>query len=439
MHKIGIRREDKNEWEKRTPLIPDHVKELREQWGLEVCVQESPIRAFSHEEYRAAGAQIVPDLHDCPVIFAVKEIPASLLEPQKTYVYFSHTIKGQPYNMPMLRRLLDLGCQLIDYERITDKRGRRLIFFGDYAGRAGMIDTLWALGQKLAAEGIVTPLRRLRPAVQYADLAEARAAVQEVGAQITAEGLPEQLAPLVVGFAGYGNVSRGAQEILDLLPVTTISPQSLASFSGRDTHTLYKVVFKEEDMVVPRQAGAEFVLQDYYDHPEKYRSQFTRYLPYLTALVNGIYWTSRYPRLVTKAALRELFAGDAQPRLRVIGDISCDTEGAIECNTHSTTPGDPVYLYEPDRGLTHSGVTGRGVVVLAVDNLPAELPRESSAHFSGTLLPFVPAIAQEDYRQPFDACTLPPEIKRATIVWHGELTPDYRYLASAVYGGPALA
>ncbi len=434
MYKIGIRREDKNKWERRAPLVPEHVKTLREQFDLAVCVQESPIRAFRPEEYEAAGARIVPDLRDCPVIFAVKEIPASLLEPGKTYVYFSHTIKGQPYNMPMLRRLLDLNCQLIDYERITDERGRRLIFFGDYAGRAGMLDTLWALGQKLAAEGIETPLREVRPAVQYADLASARAAVRAVGEKIATEGLPETLTPLIVGFAGYGNVSRGAQELLDLLPVTEIAPQALETFTEHDPHTLYKVVFKEEDMVVPRAEGATFVLQDYYDHPEKYRSQFTHYLPHLTVLVNGIYWTSRYPRLVTKAALRELFTNDPQPRLRVIGDISCDTEGAIECNTHSTTPGDPVYLYDPLAGTTHPGVEGHGVVVLAVDNLPAELPRESSTHFSGTLLPFVPAIAQEDYQQPFASCTLPPEIKRAVIVWHGELTPAYRYLESAMTG-----
>jgi saccharopine dehydrogenase (NAD+, L-lysine-forming) len=161
---FGIRLEDKNEWERRTPLIPAHVKELREKHGLEVYVQSSPIRAFGHQEYEQAGARIVEDLTACPLILAIKEIPPQLFEKDKTYVFFSHTIKGQAFNMPMLQRLLDLGCQLIDYEKIVDERGRRQVFFGNYAGLAGMIDTLWALGQRLAWEKIDTPFSHLRPA-----------------------------------------------------------------------------------------------------------------------------------------------------------------------------------------------------------------------------------------------------------------------------------
>ena len=429
MYKIGIRREDKNKWERRAPLVPEHVKTLREQFDLAVCVQESPIRAFRPEEYEVAGARIVPDLRDCPVIFAVKEIPASLLEPGKTYVYFSHTIKGQPYNMPMLRRLLDLNCQLIDYERITDERGRRLIFFGDYAGRAGMLDTLWALGQKLAAEGIETPLREVRPAVQYADLASARAAVRAVGEKIATEGLPETLTPLIVGFAGYGNVSRGAQELLDLLPVTEIAPQALETFTEHDPHTLYKVVFKEEDMVVPRAEGATFVLQDYYDHPEKYRSQFTRYLPHLTVLVNGIYWTSRYPRLVTRKWARSAWGQDQPPRLRVIGDISCDIGGGVELTVKATMPDEPCYVVDPAKMEAIPGVEGKGPVIMAVDNLPCELPRESSEHFSSILRDMVPDLARADWSLPFAELALPSHLRRAVIAHRGELTPDYAYLA----------
>lgn len=425
---IGIRLEDKNEWERRAPLVPEHVKTLVHEHGIQVYVQASPIRAFSAQEYEQAGATVVQDIPDCPVILAVKEIPQELFEPGKTYIFFSHTIKGQKYNMPMLQRLLDLGCTLIDYEKITDEKGRRLVYFGNYAGLAGMLDTLWALGQRLAWEGTETPFTHIRPARTYANLDEAKAAVRQVGEQIASQGLPAALAPLVCGFAGYGNVSRGAQEIFDLLPVRQIAPSELAELDDPDPHHLYKVVFKEADMVEPVNEDAPFELQDYYDHPEKYRGRFETYVPYLTVLVNGIYWTARYPRLVTRAYLKELFSQPQAPKLRVIGDISCDTEGAIECNLHSTTPGDPIYVYDPLTGETHAGHEGRGVVVLAVDNLPCELPRESSTHFSETLLPFVPEIARADYAVPFEQSDLSPTLKRAVIVWRGELTPDYRYL-----------
>jgi len=427
--RIGIRLEDKNEWERRAPLVPAHIKALKDR-DIEVCVQASPIRAFTAQEYEQANATMVEELSACPAVFAIKEIPSQLLEAGKTYAFFSHTIKGQKHNMPMLRRLLDLGCNLIDYEKITDENGRRLIFFGNYAGLAGMLDTLWALGHRLAWEGIETPFQKLLPARLYADLDEAKAAVREVGQKIALNGLPETFTPLICGFAGYGNVSRGAQQIFDLLPHHEISPSDLTANqpTSKQSNTLYKVVFKEADMVEPIAPGAQFELQDYYNHPEKYRGGFEKYILHLSVLVNGIYWTERYPRLVTRACLKELFGQSEPPRLRVIGDISCDTEGAIECNLHTTSPGDPVYVYDPLTGATHNGYTGRGVVVLAVDNLPAELPRESSTHFSETLLPFVPEIAQADYSVPFEQSQLSPTLKRAVITWHGELTPDYRYL-----------
>jgi alpha-aminoadipic semialdehyde synthase len=428
MNAIGIRLEDKNEWEARTPLIPAQVRELKEQHGVEVCVQASPIRAFGPEEYEQAGARVVDDLTNCPVVLAVKEIPMELFERGKTYMFFSHTIKGQKDNMPMLQRLLDLDCQLLDYEKIVDENGRRLVFFGNYAGLAGMLDTLWAVGQRLAWEGIRTPLTEIKQARHYADLEAARQAVREAGQRIADHGLPASITPFVCGFAGYGNVSSGAQEIYDLLPVREIAPADLANLGAGDPHCVYKVVFKEQDMVEPIEGGATFQLQDYYDHPEKYRSQFERYLPHLTALVNGIYWTARYPRLVTRQYLKELFSGDDAPRLRVIGDISCDQEGAIECNLRCTTPGDPLYVYDPLTGETTDGHQGRGVVLLAVDNLPCELPRESSSHFSATLAPFVPELAQADYSAPLAESGLSPTVQRAVIAWQGELTPDYRYI-----------
>jgi alpha-aminoadipic semialdehyde synthase len=429
--RIGIRREDKSEWERRVPITPQDAAELQREHGIEVVVQPSPIRAYRNEEFIQAGATVQDDLSPCPVVFGIKEMPKELFEPNRAYVFFAHVIKGQPYNMPMLQRLLDQGCTLIDYERVVDEKNRRLIFFGWHAGVAGMIDTLWALGQRLAWEGVPTPFSSLRQTHTYHDLAEAKAAVAQVRARIEAEGLPEQLTPLIVGVAGYGNVSRGAQEILDLLPVIEIEPEKVASIAtstGSSRHHLYKAVFKEWHMVEPASANGTFELQDYYDHPERYRGVFEQYIPHLTVLANAIYWTERYPRLVTKHYLRELFSGEAMPRLRVIGDISCDVEGAIECTVKSTEPGDPVFVYDPRDDETVDGIAGPGLVVMAVDILPSELPREASEDFSRILKPFVPAIARCDWSAAFEDCSLPSEIKRAVIAYRGRLTPEYRYI-----------
>ncbi|MBN1261681.1 MAG: hypothetical protein JXB35_13480 [Anaerolineae bacterium] len=425
--RIGIRLEDKNAWEARTPLIPDHVRTLKAHHDIDVCVQSSPIRAFNSQEYVAAGAAMTESLEMCPIIFAVKEIPEEVLEPGKTYVFFSHTIKGQKANMPMLQKLLDLGCQLIDYEKIVDAHKRRLVFFGNYAGLAGMIDTLWALGKRLAWEGISTPFEDIQQALAYKTLDDAQTAIAEVGRRIAAAGLPESLSPLICGFAGYGNVSRGAQTIYDLLPVQEISPEALRDFTGGDRHHVYKVIFKEKDLVLPKNDQAPFQLQDYYDHPEHYRGRFADYLPHLTVLVNAIYWTRRYPRLVTEESARALF-DDGRCPLRVIGDISCDVKGAIEITVRTTHPGAPIFVYDPRTGQLRNGYEGPGIVVLAVDNLPCELPREASRHFSTTLLPFVPEIAAADYTAPLAESGLSPTLQHAVIVWQGELTPPYRYL-----------
>ncbi len=428
---IGIRREDKNRWERRVPLIPEHVAALRREHNVEVIIQPSEIRIFSNDEYRRAGASVSEDLSPCPIVFAVKEIPIHFFEPGKTYVFFSHVIKGQPHNMPMLRQMLDLKCQLIDYEKVEDGKGRRLIFFGRQAGLAGMIDSLWALGQRLNYECIENPFSGIRLAHQYESLAEANEEIVSAGEKICTQGLPESLSPLICGFAGYGHVSQGAQEILSLLPVQEIDPGEVESvLRGQDysKNLIYKTVFKEEHLVQPISPGVRFELQDYYDHPEKYRSQFESYLSNLTLLINCIYWDERYPRLVTKGYLKQLYAGGGSPRLRVIGDISCDVEGAVECTVRCTNPGSPIFVYDPFEERAADGWEGIGPVVLAVDNLPCELPRESSTYFSGVLKQFVPPMVKADFSGDFDQCKLPSAIKNAVIVYHGELISDYRYL-----------
>lgn len=427
---IGIRREDKNRWERRAPLVPGDVAELIGVHGLSVVVQPSNLRAFPVGDYLQEGAQVDEDLSGCATIFGVKEVPSQLILPQKTYVFFSHVIKGQVHNMPMLRRLMEQGCQLIDYEKIVDHAGRRLVFFGNFAGLAGMIDTLWALGLRLRSEGLETPFAQIKPAHEYENLDQAKEEIARVGGLIREVGFDASLAPLVFGFAGYGNVSRGAQEILDLLPVMEISPSALqAGDPEAATDRVYKVIFKEEDTVEPQEPGATFELQDYYQRPARYQAHFQRFLPRLTVLVNCIYWEPRYPRLVTKAYLRELFAPGTRPRLRIIGDVSCDVEGSIEATVRNTDSGNPVFTYIPDGDKAIDGVEGHGPVILAVDNLPCELPRESSDFFSRAVRPFVPAIAQADYTASWELLDLPPEVKSALILHQGRLTPPFEYLA----------
>lgn len=424
---LGIRREDKNRWERRAPLAPEQVRSLVAEGSLEIWVQPSDIRIFSDGEYAGAGARIVEDLSPCPVIMGVKEFPLSCFQQGKTYIFFSHTIKGQSANMPALKRMMELGCQLIDYEKVADEKGRRLIFFGRHAGLAGMIDTLWALGRRLDGEGCPNPFSAIKQALHYGDLEEAKAAVARVGAEIRVKGLPRGLSPLTCGFTGYGNVSLGAQEIFDLLPVQEVAPEELKDLTPGEGRQVYKVVFKEAHMVAPREAGGAFRLQEYYDHPERYRACFETYLPKLTLLVNCVYWESRYPRLVNLEGLRRLFSGEA-PALRVIGDVSCDVAGSMECTVKCTEQDNPVYTYDPLTGRITDGFEGRGPVVLAVDNLPCELSRESTLSFGEALMPFIPALAGADYAVGLTENSLPAPLKRALVLYQGELTPPYEYL-----------
>ncbi len=425
---IAVRREDKNKWERRSSLTPEHVRRLTAA-GIDVHVQSSPIRVFKDEEYADAGASVRAETSDASVVFAIKEIPPDLLAEDTVYAFFSHVHKGQPYNMPMLQKILDLGCTLIDYERITDGSGRRLIFFGRFAGLAGAVETLHALGLRLKWEGLDTPLEQIRQPHTYNDLAEIKTHVKKTGKLIEKNGLPAELFPLVIGVTGYGNASIGAQEIFRGLPVEDVHPGKLASLAGRkdEANRIFLSVFKEEDMVEPKDKGASFVLQDYYDHPEKYRSRFGSHVEHLTAIANCIYWEKKYPRLLTKKFLKQLYSS-GRPRLRVIGDISMDIEGSIECTVKSTNPGAPNYVWDPASGRTIDGVRGNGPVISAVDNLPCELPRESSDAFSTALMPFIEPIARADYGVPFDKLALPPEIKRAVIVHKGNLSPDYGYI-----------
>jgi alanine dehydrogenase len=426
---LGIRREDKNKWERRVPLTPEDVKELQEEGGMRFLVQSSPIRVFTDEEYREAGADVVEDLSPASIVLAVKEIPTRELRPERAYVFFAHVIKGQAYNMPMLRHLLESRCSLVDYERVVDEQGRRLIFFGVEAGQAGALETLRALGQRLKARGVDTPLSELRHAYEYDDLASAMEHLRSIGQAVleggSSRGFPW---PLVFGVAGYGNVARGCQEILDCLPVGEVAVADLPEARTSSHLPFLKVTFREEDMVKPAQEGTAFELQDYYQHPEKYAGRFEDHLPHLDVLLNTIYWDERYPRLVTREWARANYGSGREARLQVIGDISCDVEGSIELTLKTTQPDEPSFVYDPGTDSVVMGVDGNGPAVMAVDNLPCELAREASEHFSHVLRTMVPELARADWSADFETLELPSHLKKAVIVHRGALTPDYQYL-----------
>ncbi len=423
---LGIRREDKNEWESRVPIIPEHAARLMQTAGLRIVVQPSPLRVFQDHEYAQLGGVIKEELDDCEVILNVKEVPPAKILADKAYLLFSHTIKGQPHNMPMLRRFMEQRCTLIDYECITDGQGKRLVFFGRYAGLAGMLETLRGLGLRWRMQGQSTCLLQLKPAYEYDSLESAQSEVRSIGEHIAGHGGgPFRTSPVIVGFSGYGQVSRGAQEIFDLLPVRTLAPQELAAavpYAG-----FYKTVFTEEDMVEPGTPGALFSLTDYYQQPKNYVSRFQSYLPFLTALINGIYWDKRYPRLVSKKGLREL-AQQGPLRLQIIGDISCDIHGSIECTETITTPENPFLSWQPLTGTWHTGLSPDGVSILAVDHLPAELPRAASMGFSQALWPLLAGLGRVNFHAPLAQCGLSEALQRATILHNGVLTPGFRYL-----------
>jgi alpha-aminoadipic semialdehyde synthase len=415
VNRIGLRKEEKA-FETRVPIVPNHVKLLHEQHSIEFVLEPSNQRAFKEDEYQA---EVLPlKGSNTPIVLGIKEMPINFFEKDIVYIFFSHTIKGQDYNMPMLKQIMDVGATLIDYERVVDEKGRRLIYFGNWAGMAGISDTFRMLGDRLEAQGIKpNPFADMKPTLELGGIEQLKKEFTDLGRRIKEQGLPKELTPFVIGFAGYGNVSRGAQEIFDILPHKVIDPEEIEEVSP-ESHLIYKCVFKEEHMVEPRDSSQQFDLQDYYKHGN-------------AKLMNCIYWTEKYPRLVTKEFIQNHWKQESR-RLQIVGDISCDVEGAIEFTLDCTKPDKPAFTYIVDEDRAELGVKGNGPVVMSVDNLPAELPRESSTSFSETLLDFIPALARADFTVQFSELDLPRELKDAIIVYQGKLTENYQYLTKYI-------
>lgn len=443
---IGIMAPTLHRYERRVVLSPVAVKQLVEM-GYPVMVQLSPIRIFPASAYREAGAEVVSELGDRPdVIFNVKQVPTDFFRPNKIYVFFSHVIKGQPGNMHMLNTMMQRGVTLIDYERMVRKvkirgkeREERVIAFSYYAGMAGITDTLNLLGLRLEALGTKpNPFSNVKQTLHYDKGAEEiKAQLKEIGDAIRRDGLPKQMEPLVIGFLGYGRVAKGALEVFDALQPKEITPQQL--LEQKDTlsrYEVYKVIFKEEHTVIPKDPGQSFDLDDYYDHPSKYNSDMMRYLPHLTALVNGIFWNSEQPQMVTRENFKTLLEMQGRSRLVVVGDISCDINGGLACTVDETTVQDPYFVYDPFTGKKVMGWVSPGMAVNAVGTAPSELPLESSNFFSSVLLPLVPGIVDADYQLSYELGiqSLPEVVRPAVILWNGEITPPYAANAQMLEG-----
>lgn len=264
------------------------------------------------------------DLTSANLLLGVKQVQSNDFLPNKAYAFFSHVIKGQPENMEMLQTILDRNICLFDYECMVDHtpsgRQRRLVTFGKYAGIAGMIDIFQAVGQKLLQNGYSTPFLNSPMCYMYHDLEEAKKGVKEMGRHIAEEGLPPGLEPLVFAFTGKGNVTRGALDIFHLLPHEMITLRQLKELKkieggGCPQHKVYGLIVEQEHMVKVRGDkdgfAADVKVAHYRSSPFQYEPTFHKTVaPYVNVLVNGIYWDGRYPRLLEKHHVRELYEND---------------------------------------------------------------------------------------------------------------------------------
>lgn len=324
---IGILRESYNKWERRAPLCPAHVKDFLQKHPYnQVLVQPSSNRIFSNHQYQQAGAILVEDLGPADLVLGVKR-PQSLdtLTPHKTHLFFSHVIKGQPENMPLLQNVLDKKIELVDYECIVQRGGessnkehhkpKRLVAFGKYAGMAGMMDIFQVLGRRLLLQNSwSTPFLNCPSAISHYNLEEVKRSVGMLGERLEADGLPPDLEPLIFAMTGMGgNVHSGVREIFDILPHETVSVEDLPQVLQQSgpQHKVYGVdlgvadLYQRSDDDVKN--GLPFDREHFRENPTLYRSTFAdNVAPYINVLVNGIYWDHRFPRLLTKDGMRAL-------------------------------------------------------------------------------------------------------------------------------------
>ncbi|KAJ6220407.1 hypothetical protein RDWZM_006219 [Blomia tropicalis] len=438
---VAIRREDASVWERRAPLAPLHVRELVRK-GVKVIVQPSNRRAYPLQSYVQSGAVIQEDISEAPVIIGVKQVPVDALLPNKTYAFFSHTIKAQEANMPLLDAILDRNIRLIDYEKMCDINNQRLVAFGRYAGTAGMINIMHGLGLRLLALGHHTPFMHIGPAHNYRDSGMAKQAVRACGYEIALGMMPRSIGPITLVFTGSGNVSQGAQELFQELPFEYVDVKDLPHVAqlGQTSKIYGCVVTRSDHWVHSKGLPYDTTLAD--EHPEQFYSNFsTNIAPYASVIVNGIYWSPNSPKLLTIPDAKRLLQPNYAPwlpisigapalphRLLAICDISADPGGSIEFMTDCTTIDNPFCLYDADYNQQTSDFAGPGVLVCSIDNMPTQLPLEATQSFGDLLKPYMHEIINSDATEPFDKWNCGPEVKGATIASNGSLTPNFEYI-----------
>jgi len=399
--KIGIIREGKIPPDARSPLTPEQCAEAQVELPLRIVVQPSPVRCFKDEEFTRHGIHLQEDLSDCDILLGVKEVPIEKLIPGKTYLFFSHTIKKQAYNRPLLQAILEKKIRLIDYEVLTDEKGERLIAFGFYAGIVGAHNGLWTWGKRTGAFS----LPRLCESHDYAEVLEVYERLQ--------------LPALRIVLTGGGRVSSGAAKNLKDMGIEQVSPND---FLENQYDTAIFTQLKAEDYVAHRE-GKPFDKNHFYAHGNEYISTFNRFWPLTDIFMNGIFYDKKAPMFFT---VEDMQRPDFRPK--VIADITCDLMPAssVPSTIRATKIADPVYGFDPINGVEIPPFHSAGVDMMTIDNLPSELPRDASAFFGRQLLErILPELLKG--RESAAIC-------RGMIAEKGALTEEFAYLEDYVKG-----
>ncbi|WP_313807664.1 NAD(P)-dependent oxidoreductase [Flavobacterium sp.] len=398
--KFGLIKERKNPPDRRVVFTPSELVKLKELFPkAEIKVEASDIRVFKDEEYTNLGFEVTEDISDCDVLIGVKEVPVDALVPNKKYFFFSHTIKKQAYNRKLLVACLEKNIELYDHETIVDHTNHRLIGFGRYAGIVGAYNGFRAFGLKYE-------LYNLPKAETLRDKAELIERLRR-----------PMLPPIKIVLTGHGKVGMGAKEILDAMKIKQVSVEDYL------TKTYTQPVYTQIDVLDynKRKDGQRLDNIDFYTHPEDYTSDFERFTKVSDIFMAGHFYGNGAPVILTREMLKA-----ADNKIKVIADISCDVGGPIESTLRASTIAEPLYGYYPSEGtevdVNHPGA----IVVMAVDNLPCELPKDASEGFGEMFLTHViPAFYNKDK----DGI-----LKRAKITEKGKLTERFSYLQNFVDG-----
>jgi hypothetical protein len=398
--KIGILREGKLPHDKRVPFTPLQCKFLMEEFeGLELVVQPSSFRCYSDEEYTSVGIALQEDLSECDVLMGVKEVPVNELLSGKRYLFFSHTIKKQEHNRKLLQEILRQKIQLIDYECLVDDQGNRVIGFGRYAGLVGTYNGIMAYGLKYG-------LFELKPAHLCLDK-------RELFEQLGSISLPN----IKIVVTGGGRVANGALELLGVMGLRKVTSFEFLNYVYREP--VY-VQLHSEDYYRSKD-GAAFSNKEFRMHPEQFDCTFAQsngFASNCDLLVHCTYWDPRAQVLFTREQMR-----DPRFRISVIADVTCDIDGSIPSTTKPSTIDDKFYGYNPNTEQIEEPFAPSTITVMAIDNLPCELPRDASEGFGKHLMErVVPGLLGTD----------PGLIERATIAKEGALTARFDYLSDFV-------